>query len=283
MVEERIRKTGFEEMLEDYPEARSALEIALAARKGVLFVAAPDGHYRERIISAFVQWIRWEAGQTILLGGPKSLRLPGIDLRVVEEAETAPLPDAIRAAVQDRPDLLAVLSVQTQSEVSALMAAGRDRLVVAGVRKQDALDAFQWLVQIGMLQEVRAGRLCGILGTRMVERICEHCRKRYDLLEEFPNLVPHAADGGLYFANTGCRACRGAGVLELEPAFEFLPGKSALLERIATAAPREALRKEWARTGIKTLYSSLLARAAAGEVDVREPLRLILLEGQGAA
>ena len=125
MVEERIRKTGFEEMLEDYPEARSALEIALATRKGVLLVAAPDGHYRERIITAFVQWIRWEAGQTILLGGPRSVRLPGIDLRVVEDAETAPLPDAIRAAVHDRPDLLAVLQVQTQSEVSALMAAGR--------------------------------------------------------------------------------------------------------------------------------------------------------------
>jgi len=41
------------------------------------------------------------------------------------------------------------------------------------------------------------------------------------------------------------------------------------------------VRREWARLGVRSLYSSLLARAAAGEVDVREPLRLLLHEGWG--
>jgi type II secretory ATPase GspE/PulE/Tfp pilus assembly ATPase PilB-like protein len=283
MVEERVKKEGFEEMMEDYPDARRSLETALRGHRGLLLVAAPDGHYRERIVSSLVQWIRWRVGQAIFLGGPRSLRLPGCELRMLDQVGAPSLPEAIRRAIQDHPDLLAVLRIQTPDEAVALMEAGRERLVVAGIRKQDALDALQWLARIGLLPAVRAGGLCGILGTRMVERICEHCRKRYDLLEEFPNLISQASDAGLYFANTGCRACRGAGVLELEPAFEFLPVKTGLLERVAAAAPREAIHKEWARAGAPSLYASLLARAAAGEVDVREPLRLILLEGRGAA
>jgi type IV pilus assembly protein PilB len=283
IVEERIRKEGFEDMLEDYPEARSSLDIALAGRKGALLVAAPDGHYRERIVSALVQWVRWRAGSTIFLGGPESLRLPGIELRELDKTRATPLPDALRAALQDGPDLLAALRIQTAEEAAILLEAARDRLVVAGIRKQNALEALQWLVQVGLLPEVRAGRLCGILGTRMVERICEHCRKHYDLLEEFPNLVPQHANGGLFFANVGCRACRGAGVLELEAAFEFIPGDAALVERLGLVAPHEMIRKEWARAGMKSMFSSLLARAAAGEVDVREPLRLILIEGRSAA
>ena len=114
-----------------------------------------------------------------------------------------------------------------------------------------------------------------------MERICQHCRRRYDLFEEFPNLIPNSSEGSLYFANTGCRACRGAGVLDLEAAFEFLPGNPALAERIAASSAPEAVRKEVARSGVKSLYSSLLARASVGEVDVREPLRLLLHEGRG--
>jgi type IV pilus assembly protein PilB len=283
LVEERSRKKALEEMLEDYPEARSALDVALAARKGLLLVAAPEGHGREKIVAALVQWIRWQSGQTIFLGEAGSPSLPGVDLRVIEETGGLPLPDVIAAAAQGNPDVLAVQLVRTAEEAAALMEVARNRLAVAGVRKQDAADAFQWLIQIGMLPKVRSGRLCGILGTRMVERICEHCRKRYDLLEEFPNLVPRSSDSDAYFANAGCRVCRDAGVLDLEPAFEFLPGNPALAERIVGSAPPEALRREWARSGMKTLFASVLARAAAGEVDVREPLRLLLLEGRGAA
>lgn len=275
LAEERIRKEGLEEMLEDYPEVRSALEAAVAGGSGLLLVAAPEGHYREKIVSAAVQWIRWEASQTA------SSAPPGPDLGAGQGSGAPPLSEVIAAVDPNGTDLLAVLRVQSAEEVTAIMKATRNRLAVAGVRKQDALDAFQWLVRSGLLPKIRSGSLCGILGTRAVERVCQHCRRRYDLFEEFPNLIPSPSDGGLYFANTGCRACRGAGVLDLEAAFEFLPGNPALAERIAASSAPEAIRKEFARSGVKNLYSSLLARASVGEVDVREPLRLLLHEGRG--
>ena len=64
------------------------------------------------------------------------------------------------------PDLLAVLQIRTAEEATALLAAARNRLAVAGIRKRDAPEAFQWLIQGGLLPKIRAGRLCGILGTR---------------------------------------------------------------------------------------------------------------------
>jgi type IV pilus assembly protein PilB len=283
MVEERLRKQGLEEMLEDYPEARQALDRALAERRGLLLVAAPEGHFRERVVSALVHWIRWQAGRTIFLGGPDGDAFPGIEVRDPGGPGAAPLAETIAAAAREGPDFLAVLRIQSIEEAAALMEAARSRMAVAGVGGQDALDAFQWLLRGGLLPQLRSGGLCGILGMRMAERICEHCRRRYDLLEEFPNLVASPGDGGLYFANTGCRACRGAGVLDLEAAFEFFPMNAALAERVEVSVAPEAMRKEWARTGTKSLYKSMLARAAAGEIDVREPLRLLMVEGRGAA
>ncbi len=281
LAEERIQKEGLEEMLEDYPEVRNALEAAVAGGRGLLLVAAPEGHYRETIVAAAVQWIRWEAGQTVssASSGPHPAR--GTGLQGGQGSDAPPLSEVISAVDPDGTDILAVLRVESLEEVASVLDATRNRLAVAGVRKQDALEAFQWLVRNGLLPRIRSGSLCGILGTRAVERICQHCRRRYDLFEEFPNLIPNSSEGSLYFANTGCRACRGAGVLDLEAAFEFLPGNPALAERIAASSAHAAVRKEVARSGVKSLYSSLLARASVGEVDVREPLRLLLHEGRG--
>jgi len=283
LVEERIRKENLGEMLEDYPEARSTLENALARKKGLLLLAAPEGHYRERILSTLVSSLQWEGGRSILLTGPEGPRLPGIDSRELAITGAPPLPKMVAAAVRDRPDLLTVLCVRTREEVAALFEAANDCLVVAGVRQSDAFEALEWLCHLGFLSEIQTGRLCGILGARMVERICEHCRKRCDVLEDFPNLGSTFNGGGVYFTNTGCRACREAGILDLEPAFEFLPGAFALSDLPGTFAGSEGIRRARARAGVKTLFSSLMARAAAGEVDVREPLRLLFHEGRGSA
>jgi type IV pilus assembly protein PilB len=282
IVEERIRKESLEEMLEDYPQARSSLEASLSARKGLLLLAVPEGHYRERILAALVQSVRWEAGRVIFLAAGQSPPLPGMDVRSLEEARAGALAEAIRAAIRDHPDLLAVHRIETREEAEMLFEAGKERLVIAGLRGSDAFEALEWLSHAGLLQQVREGRLCGILGARLVERICEHCRRRYDLLEEFPNLISEPHPGGLYFANTGCRACRGAGMVDLEPAFEFLPGDAVLWDRLTRPSLPGGVRREGSRSGVKTLYASVLARAAAGEVDVREPLRLLLVEGRSA-
>ncbi len=281
LMEERIRKEGLGEMLEDYPEARRALERALAGRKGLILVAAPEGHFRDEMVSALVDWIRWKEGRGPSFGlEAASGHAPPI--RLLKKEGGTDLSEAIREAAAGDAGLIAALRIATREEAEALMEAGTRRPCVAGIRKQDALEAVQWLVQGGLLGRLREGQLSGVLGVRMAERICEHCRRRYDLLEEFHNLIPESAEGGIYFANAGCRACRGSGVLDLEPAFEFLPGSPPLADRIAASASPQAFRKEWTRTGMKWLYTSLLSRAAAGEVDVREPLRL-LLEGRGAA
>jgi type IV pilus assembly protein PilB len=280
IVEERIRKVSLEEMLEDYPQARMGLDSALTSRRGLLLLAVPEGHYRDRILAALIQSVRWEAGRVIFLAGSQSPTLPGMDVRSLEEARPGALSEAILASIRDHPDLLAVHRIETREEAEMLFEAGRDRLVIAGFRSSDAFEALEWLSHTGLLQPVREGRLCGILGARLVERICDHCRRRYDLLEEFPNLVADLHGGGLYFANTGCRACRGAGMVDLEPAFEFLPGDGALWDRLTRPSLKGGVRREGSRSGVKTLYASVLARAAAGEVDVREPLRLLLVEGR---
>lgn len=283
IVEERIQKDTLEGMLEDYPEARAGLEAAVGRKRGLILLCAPEGHYREQILTALIGSLRWQVGRTVFLAGPDAVRIPGVDIREIDARRKLPFRELAAAALRERPDLLAVVRVGSREEIAVLFEAAAERLVVAGIRSADAFATLNELVRGGFLSRIREGRLGGVLGVRMVERVCEHCRKRYDLQEEFPNLLSGLNGAGLYFANTGCRACRGAGVTDLEPAFEFLPGDPAVAEPLAHPSIPEAIRREQVQAGGKTLFASVMARAATGEVDVREPLRLLLYEGRGAA
>jgi len=244
LLEERIQQKNLSEMLEGYPGIREALQRALCEKKGLLLLAAPEGHHRKRILADLVGFLRERCG--------------------AEDPIVAP-------------------EVRTAMEASDLFQAAGDRLAVAGIQKADAFDSLDWLLQSDLLPPIRAGRLCGILGARLFERSCEHCRRRLDLAAEIPSLARMLEGPDGCHANVGCRVCRGAGALELEPVFEFLPGTVArALEPPSPKASRER-RRELARAGVKTLFSTAMARAAAGEVDVREPLRLLFHEGRGAA
>jgi type IV pilus assembly protein PilB len=283
IVEERVRRQTLEEMLEDYPEARSGLERALEESAGLLLVAAPEGHRREEIVAACVASIRWKTGRATFLGDPGSTALTGVEVREGRSKGDSTFAERLAALQEQKWDLVAVDRVETPAELAAVLRLAEDALAIAGVRQPDAFQAFDWLCRSGGTDAIRAGRLRGIVGVRMVERVCEHCRRRYELLEEFPHLTPRRNGGGNYFANTGCRVCRGAGLLDLEAAFEFLPGLASLgTVRVGPRTQRD-LRRELSQAGMKTLFASLMDRAAAGEVDVREPLRLLYDEGRGAA
>src|SRR5262245_34971509 len=155
MVEERVRKEALDEMLEDYPQARAGLDAALASAKGVVLVAAPEGHDRERVLAALVQAARWRAGKSIYLAGPHSPALPGMDVRVLEEVRPSGLQEALEAAARDRPDLLAVHCVENREELEALFEACEERLGVAGVRRHDAFETAEWIARLGLMDRVR--------------------------------------------------------------------------------------------------------------------------------
>jgi len=244
LLEERIQQKNLSEMLEGYPGIREAIERSLSQKKGLLLLAAPEEHHRKRILRDLVAFLEERVGAEGPIVAPE---------------------------------------VRTATEVSDLFQAAGARLAVAGIQRADAFDGLDWLLQSDLLPPIRAGLLCGILGARLFERSCEHCRRRLDIMEELPSLAVRLDGVDGCFANVGCRVCRGAGALDLEPVFEFLPGSLSLAGEPRSPKASRERRRDLARAGVKTLFSSAMGRAAAGELDVREPLRLLFHEGRGAA
>ena len=111
-----------------------------------------------------------------------------------------------------------------------------------------------------------------------MEQLCRACARPYDLHDLLSPWPPHRRPSpGAYATAQGCAGCRGSGQLRLGPVFEFLPvSPEDRSFRPGLAAGR--LRERRAREGKVTLLHAALREAAAGAIDVKEPLRLLLHE-----
>jgi len=181
------------------------------------------------------------------------------------------------AALRQSPDLLIMADPGRVDDHRSALALARERVVIASLT---AVDAFEAAEQIACSAEARAADsiVAGILGTRLIETLCRSCGVPYDILEVVPPSPRYRAiPAGEFSTGVGCAACRGSGVLNLRPVFEFLrPRPGGSLFRRGCRAPM--LREDRLREGESTLVMAALHEASRGEVDVRETLRLMLHE-----
>ena len=80
-----------------------------------------------------------------------------------------------------------------------------------------------------------------------------------------------------YGVSQGCASCLTSGLLLWQPVFEFLSASPAE-DLFMPEVPARVRREDRARRGMETLFLAGLKKAAAGIVDAREPLRLLLHE-----
>lgn len=268
----RVRLPQPKEVALDLPGLPRFLERVATERRGLILVAGAG----ERDAAAGLDLLLGLLGDRLpsrLVPGGNGARLEPDFLPGAGEEEV-PFEVAVRRAAERAPDLILLDLAERPERAAAAHAQARDRVVVACLRSADACAAAEWLWRVAP-PGAAAGETgpAGILGVRLLERLCGECRKECDVSEMLPPRLRRLLGGGVTSFAYGCAACRGAGIVEFEPALEFLPSDSP------SAGPGTAvagsLRRERALRGDPTLVTAALHKALAGTTDVREALRLL--------
>jgi type IV pilus assembly protein PilB len=274
----RIRPPAAEDLDARVPGLASVLDRLAALRRGLLLLVGPG----EGEIGAALDLVLATLGERL----PARAALGEWEARLSLAAycggadEDVPFEALLGRALQGTPDLLVLPDLTRPECAAAALAQARERLVVAALRAADACEAAAWAGRAAPTWRLPAGdpgAPAGILAVRLLERLCRSCRRACELADILPPRARRLASDGALFVAQGCAACREGGILDLEPVAELLPAPVGGLAAWSAAAAGE-LRRERAAAGLETLFLSGLRRALAGEVDVREPLRLLLHE-----
>lgn len=154
--------------------------------------------------------------------------------------------------------------------------AGQGRLVVLGLRGNDAADGIANLRALGVDATILGRVLLGAVGGRLVRKLCPKCHEDYlpslDLVARL-KLDAAAAPTFRRAHQGGCPICTETGYLGRTGVFEIAAGRT-LNAYVAKGADAKVLRQAAAKDGMRPAQHDALLKVAEGVTSIDEVQRV---------
>jgi type II secretory ATPase GspE/PulE/Tfp pilus assembly ATPase PilB-like protein len=252
-------------------EQLAQLEPLLAARGGLVLVSGPAGSGCRTTQHALLARLAAPDRKVVALAEHVAHEVEGV-LYVPAPAGLDPAA-RVHALLGQDPDLLVVPEVDGPETARSLLHSSLSgRGVLAVLRAQSALEGLTRLVRLGCEPYLLADAVRGVIGQRLVRRICNGCKAPIVPDEALCARLGLASDGATYFEGEGCAACHGTGFAARIGLFEVLSVASAVRRELEKGAHPEALAQAARADGFTSLREHALRQARAGLITLHEVL-----------
>ncbi|MCB9495492.1 MAG: type II/IV secretion system protein [Fibrobacteria bacterium] len=219
--------------------ARTHRAVHKAIRKpnGVFLLTGPTGSGKTTTLYAILRELNREGVNIMTIEDPVEIRLEGITQVQVNHAVDLNFANALRSFLRQDPDVILVGEIRDEETARiALQAALTGHFVLSTLHANSAVHAVTRLLDFGIEPYLVSPALVGVMGQRLVRRVCEACREPYeppeDIVEElFDRESPSTKV--VFHKGRGCAACGGTGYYGRLGIHETLLVDDALRTRIA--------------------------------------------------
>ncbi|MGO4469909.1 GspE/PulE family protein, partial [Pseudoduganella sp. RAF53_2] len=196
----------------------------------------------------------------------------------VNESAKLGFADGIRSMMRQDPDVILVGEIRDKETADmALAAAMTGHQVYSTLHTNSAVGSISRLLDIGVVADVLAGNIIGIIAQRLVRRLCMHCREAHiaDPLERrLLGLHPDHPQTTIYRA-VGCERCVHQGYKGRLAILELLKMNADLDELIARRASLRELRNAASGAGFRSLIDDGMRRVLEGATTLEEVSRVV--------
>src|SRR3954469_22712185 len=253
------------------------LKLMIARPEGIILVTGPTGSGKTTTLYSILNHINSDAINVMTLEDPVEYPMTLIRQTSVAEAAKLDFANGIRAMMRQDPDVILVGEIRDRETAEmAFRAAMTGHQVYSTLHTNSAAGAFPRLLDIGIVPDILAGNIIGILGQRLVRRLCRICRQSYEPdMRERKLLGMAPTEDGLAYRSVGCEQCDYQGfkgrqsileLLKIDPAIDELVARRATAREIVTAA-RAA--------GFRTLADDGVRLVRGGVTSLDEVMRVV--------
>ena len=159
-----------------------------------------------------------------------------------------------------------------------MQAALTGHFVMSSLHATDTTSALHRFLDMGIESFLIASSLLGIVGQRLVRRICPHCVEPYvPTVEERAFYEGGGGDSGKreFYAGVGCNFCGQTGYFERIGIYEVMHVTDEMKKLIVENAPHDALKKLAISQGMKTLREQAIEFISDDKTTIAEVLRTV--------
>ena len=262
--------------LED--EELTILKLMLARPEGIILVTGPTGSGKTTTLYSILNHINTESVNIMTLEDPVEYPMNMIRQTSVNEAAKMDFANGVRSMMRQDPDIILVGEIRDRDTAEmAFRAAMTGHQVYSTLHTNSAVGAIPRLLDIGILPDIMAGNIIGVVAQRLVRKLCPHCKEASppDPLEvrllglgkDHPEIT--------VYRPTGCERCDYQGYRGRMAIMELLKLDAELDELIAHRATAIEIKTTAQAKGFRTLVDDGIRRVLDGSTSLDEISRVV--------
>ncbi|MCW8874165.1 MAG: ATPase, T2SS/T4P/T4SS family, partial [Gammaproteobacteria bacterium] len=159
-------------------DSLSLLKLMMARPEGIILVTGPTGSGKTTTLYSMLSHVSSESVNIMTLEDPVEYPMPLIRQSSVNEAAKMDFASGIRSMLRQDPDIILVGEVRDEDTADmALRAAMTGHQVYSTLHTNSAIGAIPRLLDLGIVPDVLAGNIIGIVAQRLIRKLCLHCRE----------------------------------------------------------------------------------------------------------
>ena len=256
----------------------SLMKLMVARPEGIILVTGPTGSGKTTTLYSVLNHINEEGVNIMTLEDPVEYPMAMIRQTSVAESAKLDFANGIRSMMRQDPDIILVGEIRDADTAEmAFRAAMTGHQVFSTLHTNSALGAIPRLLDIGVLPDIMAGNIIGIIAQRLVRRLCTHCRKPYPAESHECKLIGVASGqpAPIIYRAAGCDHCEYQGYRGRLAIMEMLRLDHDLDDLIGRRAPLREIRNMALGKGFRTLADDGLRRVRDGSTSIEEIGRVI--------
>lgn len=261
------------------PETAARYRDLVRSPYGMVICAGPTGSGKTTTLYATLAEIANDAINVTTIEDPVEYVYPGITQIQINEAAGVTFAAGLRSVLRQDPDVILVGEIRDiETARIATQAALTGHLVLSSLHATDAVSALHRFMDMGIESFLIASALLGVVGQRLVRRVCPHCvEPRMPTAAELAFYVRSGGDEHKtgFVHGAGCNFCGETGYFERVGIYEVLQITDEMKRLIVADAPHEEIRKLSLEQGMKTMREQAIQLVTADKTTVAEVLRTV--------
>ncbi|MBL8439007.1 MAG: type II/IV secretion system protein [Zoogloeaceae bacterium] len=254
------------------------LKLMIARPEGLILVTGPTGSGKTTTLYSVLHHISTESVNIMTLEDPVEYPMAMVRQTSVSDAAKLDFANGVRAMLRQDPDIILVGEIRDQDTADmAFRAAMTGHQVYATLHTNSAIGAIPRLLDIGILPDIMAGNIVGVIAQRLLRRLCPHCREAYEAEPWAIRLLGPQAERSppILYRAVGCTRCDYQGyrgrmaimeIIRMDPDLDDLVGRRASARELRGAARAK---------GFRALAEDGIRRVQEGSTSLEELTRVV--------